>query len=163
MKKFLFEKRTIIGLILISLLFSNSYVIAKYTSSLRSTVTSADVAKWEVTRDYSDNASDNLYLIAGNDTSTQTYILKLSSTSDVSANYKVILSDVPDTMMVKIDNGSFVSPTNGTITFSSNSYTINVTDVDKNREHTLTFKVPIDVNFLNINTIAINLQFEQID
>ena len=165
------NKRVIIGLILIAIIFSSSYMLAKYNSLLRGSSELRNVAKWNVEFNGCDinnpNCNEenekNVSLIAGNDSLTQTYQLNVKSISEVSAKYKIILSNVPDSIQVKIDDGDYQSATNHTITFTSVNYTINSNDLEKEKNHIMTFKVPLDSEFNSINNIDVNLKFEQND
>ena len=47
--------------------------------------------------------------------------------------------------------------------FESENYKINVTDNDKEKTHTLIFKVPLDSSVDSVSNIDIDLKFEQID
>lgn len=146
-----------------AVMFAGAYLVAKMVSNVDGASGTADVAAWTVSRDYSDNPHDPS-LIAGNDTATDTYILKVTSTSEVSASYSIVLTNVPADLKVRIDNSpTYETPVNNTVTFSDSSYTINLNDSNKTKTHTLEFFMPIDLPFNATNNIGIELKFDQID
>lgn len=159
MKKFKIKKRTIIVLILAIITFSNSYLIARY-SSLVSGTNSGSVAKWQVSYDTSDNASDTINLISGNGTSS--YIIKVTSVSEVAANYSIILSNVPSEMEVKIDNGVYETPINNRIEFN-NAGSFSGNNMNATFTHTLTFNAPLESNIASTTNIGVNIEFSQIN
>lgn len=159
MKKFKIKKRTIIVLILAIITFSNSYLIARY-SSLVSGTNFGSVAKWQVSYDTSDNASDTINLISGNGTSS--YIIKVTSVSEVAANYSIILSNVPSEMEVKIDNGVYETPINNRIEFN-NVGSFSGNNMNTTFTHTLTFNAPLESNIASTTNIGVNIEFSQIN
>lgn len=159
MKKFKFRKSTIIFLILIAVIFSSTYFLAKYTSSLNGS-DSASVAKWNVSYNTNSTSGDVLNLVSGNVTSS--YTINVTSTSEVSANYSIILSNVPSEMEVKLDNGTYRTPTNNKIEFT-NAGSFVGTDINRTFTHVLTFNAPLDADIASTSTIGININFDQID
>ena len=158
-KKYSIKKKPIIILVLILLTFSNSYLLAKYTSSLNG-LDSSSIADWNVTYDTSDNPSDILNLISGNVTSD--YIIKVTSASEVSAYYSIILSNVTSEMEVKIDGGIYQTPTNNIVEFSNvGSFTGN--NMNTTFTHTLTFSAPLNSNIASTTNVGIDIVFDQID
>ena len=169
MKKFKLNKKIIIGLILIMITFASSFLLAKYVSAIKGASNLANIAKWTVNYLDTENHSKSLNLVAGDDDTFSetytppTYILKVTSTSETSANYQIILTDVPSAMQIKIDDGEYQTPTDNTMIFEGANYKINITDNDKIKTHTLTFKVPLDSDIDSVNNINIDVKFEQID
>ena len=169
MKKYKVKRKTIIALILIMTTFSSSFLLAKYVSSVSGTSNPKNVAKWTVNYLDNENISKSLNLVAGDDDTFSetyippTYIIKLTSTSEVSANYQIVLTNVPSAMQVKIDTKTYQTPINNTITFEDEDYQINVNDNEKIKTHTLTFKVPLDSTISSVNNIDIDVIFDQID
>ena len=162
-KKRKLKKKSIIGLILIMITFTSSFLLAKFTSNAAGN-NSSRVGKWIVECTNCDTTNPKeVSLIAGNDTLTQEYTLTVKNISEVSASYKVVLTNVPGTMQVKIDNGNYQTPSNNTITFTDGIYIINASDNTKIKTHTLTFKIPIDLDFTATNNIDVDVVFNQID
>lgn len=153
------RRKRIIYLILILITVTNSYLLAKYTSAI-SGHNNTNIAKWEVSYDTSDNNSDTLSLVSGN--TTQNYILKVTSTSEVSAGYSIKLSNIPNGMRVKIDNGTYKTPVNSVIEFEDIG-SFSGSDINTTFAHTLTFDAPIESNISSTNNININMTFTQID
>ena len=182
MKKIKIRKKPIIIILIMFAILHSTYLIARYASGINGS-SSKPIAKWTVK--YNDcgatqtncTGSTPVDIVAQNgtenDTGTQDYVLKIESTSEASASYKIILSNVPTSMQVRICDGpvtsipsctsSFVSPTNNSITFTDNSYKINVSDVTKVKMHTLTFKVPLGSSISATSSIGMDVKFEQID
>ena len=159
MKNNIINKKSIIIILFVLIIFSNSYLLAKYTSVF-SGFSNSSVAKWSVSYDTNDNDGDVLSLISGN--STKDYIIKVTSTSEVSANYSIILTNVPSEMEVKIDGGTYRLPINNTISFE-NVNSFGASDVNTTHTHRLIFNAPIDSNIASSTQVGINVIFNQID
>lgn len=159
MKNNIINKKSIIIILFVLIIFSNSYLLAKYTSILNGSSNSS-IAKWSVSYDTNDNDGDVLSLISGN--STKDYIIKVTSTSEVSANYSIILTNVPSEMEVKIDGGTYRLPINNTISFE-NVNSFGASDVNTTHTHRLIFNAPIDSNIASSTQVGINVIFNQID
>ena len=97
-------------------------------------------------------------MVVGN--TTQSYILKVTSTSEVKAIYSIALSNLPNEVQVKLDNGTYQTPTSNVITFNNVGY-INANAETRTITHTLTFNVPIDSNTISANEINIDVTFNQ--
>lgn len=169
MNKYKLKRKTLIAFILIMITFSSSFLLAKY-ASLISGMDSKKVAKWSVSCDECDpEHPKELNLVTGDDdTFSENYVfpsytLKVKSISEVSASYKIILRNIPNTMQVQIDDGDYQPVANNIITFENVNYKINMDDNDKERIHTLTFKVPLDLDIDDVNNIDVELKFDQID
>ena len=163
MKRYKLKKKPVICLILILIVFSNSFILSKYTSTIGGTA-SKSIAKFDVSIDTNDNASDTLSMLSG--TTEATYIVKVSSRSEVNASYIIVLSNVPAGLQVSLDNGAYQTPTNSTITFAGNncsncSFSLgsNVTE----HSHTLKFFDPLNSSNSGINSINIDVEFAQVD
>lgn len=154
-------KKNISTFLFIYLIFIASYfsilTFSKYIGTSMGNGTTT-IAKWEVSLDTSDNASDTLNIVNGN--TTQSYILKITSTSDVKAMYSIVLSNLLNHLEVKLDNGNYQTPNNNTITFTNVGY-INANAQNRTITHTLTFRVPLNENIIDENEININVLFNQ--
>ena len=131
--------------------------LSKYIGTATGTGTTT-IAKWEVDVDDTVNASNTVDVVIGN--TNPSYILKVTSTSDVKALYSIVLSNVPNQLEVKLDNGNYQTPTNNTITFTNVGY-INANAQNRTVTHTLTFNVPIDTATINASEIDIDVIFNQ--
>lgn len=159
-KKFTIKKKYITFLILYFVLFTSYFsvvTLSKYVGTISDSGTKT-IAKWEVSTDTSDNESDTLDMVVGN--TTQSYTLKVTSTSETKAIYSIVLSNVPNEIQVKLDNGTYQTPTNNVINFNNVGY-INANAETRTITHTLTFNVPIDSNTINANEINIDVIFNQ--
>lgn len=160
MEKLKARKKIIIIVLLALISFSNSFLSAKYTFSLNNYGSTAKIAKWNVSYDTSENASDTLELISGNE--TKSYIIKVTSTSEVATSYSIVLSNVPSEMEVKIDERPYQTPINNAIEFENiNAFSGN--DMNTTFTHTLTFNAPLESDIANTTNIGINVKFTQID
>ena len=145
-------------LLLVALTIASSYTIAKYVSSMRGSSANG-VAKWSV--DATSNSSSTMNLVFGNDTGS--YTLSITSTSEVSAGYSVVLSGVLSGMEAKIDSGSYQTADNsGNITFN-NVGSFAASDVNSTHTHTVTFNAPLGSNIQSASGIDINVVFVQAD
>ena len=143
------------------LVFNAAITIAKYVSETSGTGTKG-IAKWEVLYDSSDNVTNKLNLVSGNEAQNQTYIIKVTSNSEVKASYSLVLTNVPNDVEAKVDGGSYVSPTNNTITIE-NIGTINANATNKTNTHTLKFNTPLNSQVIGENSINVEMKFVQIN
>lgn len=148
--------RTVCLVVLIVTIFS-SYFLAKYVSTIVGS-DSANVAKWSV--DATPDVS-TLNLVSGN--TAGVYTLTITSTSEVSTSYSVILDDVPSGMEVKIDNGSYqTADSSGDIIFN-NVGSFAIGDATNTHIHSITFNSPLESNMPSINEVDIDVRFTQED
>lgn len=165
MKKKIVIKKKFITFLLVYLVLFTSYFSIITLSKYVGTVSESGivtVAKWEVSTDTTDNTSDTLNMIIGN--TQESYILKITSTSEVKATYSIVLSSLPSDVEVKLDNGTYENPINNTITFSDIGYiNANASSNDRTITHILTFNVPIGSSSINASEINIDVIFNQIN
>ena len=154
------KKRVIICSILIVVIVANSYLLAKYRSSFSGS-DSSSIAKWNVSYDDTDNATKEVNLVFGNQ-SIEQYTLKVTSISEVSSKYSIILSNVPSELEVSLDGGTYATPTNNRIVFS-NVGSFSVSDINMTHTHTLRFNAPLNANIGSTNYVDIDIKFEQTD
>ena len=155
------RKRKFLKFLLVYLIMSTSALsiitLSKYTSTSAGNG-SMKIAKWDVTLNTSDNTSDNINIISGNN--TVSYTLKVKSLSEVKVGYTIKISNVPNDILVKLDNGSNTSPTSGVVTFS-NVGVINANATTREVTHTLTFSAPLSANVIS-KTFDIDVIFTQL-
>ena len=120
---------------------------------------SVGVAKWDVSVNQV-SASNTLNIVSG-DSVAQSYKIRVESDSDVTVSYNIILSNIPDEMMVSLDGGTYQTPVNNEITFT-NVGIFNVTDEIREKENILYFKAPIDSDIPNTNEIDIDVKLVQV-
>lgn len=161
-KKIIIRKKFLTFLLIYFVLVTSNFSIltlSKYVGIIGKSGT-ATVAKWEVSTDTSDNTSDTLNMIIGN--TQESYIIKITSTSDVKAIYSITLSNLPSGLEVMLDNGNYQTQVNNTITFNNVGY-INANDTTRTKTHTLTFNVPIGTSSIDASNIDIDVVFNQIN
>ena len=163
-KRYRLKKKPVICLLLIiTIIVSNSFFLSKYTSSIAGT-SRKDVAKFDVSISTSDNASDTLNMLSG--TTEATYIVKVTSRSEVTSTYEIVLSNVPNGLQVSLDNGTYQTPVNSTVTFSGINCSGCSFDLNSNvteHTHTLKFFDPLSSSNSGTNSINIDVEFSQID
>ena len=153
------DKRILLLCILLIALVGFSLVptLSKYSYAMNKN-TGATVAKWEVYLDTSDNTSDEISLVSGN--GSQTYILELTSTSETIATYSIVLSNLPDGLKVKLDDGTYKTPIDSEISWIDVGY-INANATERTIIHRLTFEVPLDSDMVGLNEINVDVTFVQ--
>ena len=163
-KRYRLKKKPVICLFLvIAVIISNSFFLSKYTSSITG-ASSKDVAKFDVSIVTSDNASDTLNMLSG--TTEATYTVKVVSRSEVTSAYEIVLSNVPDGLQVSLDNGTYQTPVNSTVTFSGINCSGCSFDINSNateHTHTLKFFDPLNSSNSGTSSINIDVEFVQID
>lgn len=154
------KKKFVVFLCLYGLFFVMYFSVvsfAKYTSSVNKSG-SIGVAKWDVSVAGSD--SQTLPQITIGDASTyQTYNLTVTSLSEVGLTYSLVLSNVPDDVVITI-GGVDYTPANGNITVP-NLGSIDAGDTT-NKVHAMTFSVPIDSDQITSETMDIDVVFTQV-
>ena len=93
-------------------------------------------ADWSVAM--TEGANNELSVIS-KEMKSDTYTFKVSSNSEVDVTYKIVLTNVPNKVAVKLDNRSYQEATDGVITIDP-AGTILYSDEDKEVTHTLFFK-----------------------
>ncbi len=144
--------------VLFIMLFLNARTISKYTGEAL-TDGNAVVAKWDVKVDTS-ITSNNISIISG--TTTQDYKLQVTSESEVTCSYSIVLSNVPNDVKVAIDGGTPKTPSDNTVTFD-NAGSFSINDSELTHEHTLTFSAPLEANAVTNNQINLSVMAEQIN
>ena len=83
--------------------------------------------------------TDNELSVISKEMKSDSYTFKVSSNSEVDVTYKIVLTNVPAKVLVKLDNGSYQGTDTGTITIDP-AGTILYSDTEKEVTHTLFFK-----------------------
>ena len=87
------------------------------------------------------------------------YALTVKNNSEVNVTYTIQITNLPSGMKVKLDSGSYVTESSGTITFS------NVGDLmvggTTTKNHTLTFTTPLSSSAVSAQQANINVEFKQ--
>lgn len=118
----------------------------------------ATVAKWNVSMAPITHGTV-FNMVAGNN--TVEYSVKVTSSSQVSCSYTLIISNVPNDVKVSLDDGEEQTPSNNTVTFENVGSFIIGDGIDE-KTHKLTFSAPIESN-ANTNQINIQAAFTQLN
>ena len=148
----------IIGLILaiiVTTIISIS-TSSKYVDVLPEVSGEAPIAKWEVF--INSDPNKNINLIAGN--TTQSYTVKVYSGSETAVIYSIELHDIPNYVLVSLDGGTPVAPTNNELSFE-NIGTIYTNDTSAH-EHILTFSSSIDGDEITNKDLDLDVKFIQV-
>ncbi len=158
-KRFI-KKKYVVFLCLYGLffvLYSSMTSFAKFASVVSQSGSIA-VAKWDVSLSGEDNAVFEPIVI-GDDSTYQDYTLTVTSNSEVALSYSVVLTNVPDDLIVLVGDEAH-RPTNNRITIN-NIGSFTALDNNRTHTHTLTFIVPIDSDAFDSQTIDIDVMFSQ--
>ena len=146
-------------LVVATLLFG-SVSLAKYTTSTTDG-DGARVAKFEVAANKNDGQTDKITLNLVEREDTESYSFIVNNNSEVVVRYKIIVSHIPEDILVSLNGGGFQEPATGTITFNSN----NVLDINGEATCTLTFKAGNGLiePKLYQEKMKIEVRFDQVD
>ena len=136
------------------------YTFSKYAGTIEKQE-NVDIAKWNVSVDSDSNSS--LDVVSGNlqdNLEEQSYILTVASTSDVASNYSIVITNVPDNIQVKVDNGDIISEENNEILIE-NVGSFNANDTNSTHSHTLTFIAPTGTHEISEQEISVDVIFTQ--
>ena len=133
--------------------------VAKMINNRESNEEELQIAKWSVS---ADGAEDEIELTAGGE--EKTYSLTVTNDSEVASSYKILLSGLPDGVMVGIDEGELQSTEDGGIVFTSDDFVLDMYE-HKTQEHTLRFSAVLTEDTVSIpdEDIAIDVIFTQED
>lgn len=156
------KKKKLKLFLLFYLIIMTSFLSMITLSKFKSTVTgngSIQIAKWSVSLNTGSNTSDNIDLIAGNNEIS--YNINVKSLSEVKVGYSIIVSNIPNDVKVKLDTGTYQTPSSNKVTFSQVG-TINANASTKEKNHTLTFTAPISSATVNNKSMDIDVVFVQL-
>ena len=155
-------KRKILIIVILVIVVS-FFIIPGSLAIYRNIVNSNDniaSAQWNVVLNQS-SVNNYISVVAGDSTSSASYTINITSTSEVDITYSIIVNDIPSGVTVALDNGSFETPTNGTVIFSNVS-TINYSDINKTKSHSLTFKAASGATYVTDEEIDIDVVARQL-
>ena len=118
----------------------------------------ASVAEWVVALD-TVTEGNSFNLVTGN--TNVDYTIKVKSTSQVSCNYTIIVSNVPNDINVCLDDVNEKTSSANRVIFSNVGSFI-IGDGTQEREHKLSFSAPLESS-ANNNQINIQVVFTQIN
>lgn len=116
-------------------------------------------AAWDVSLNQT-NISPNVTATIGA-VNGSTYTLKLVNDSEVNVSYSITISNIPGNVDVMINGGSYLTPSNGTVTIP-NAGTINYTGSSVEVTRTLTFRANNGASLVNNQQVTIDVDFKQV-
>ncbi|MBQ9019120.1 MAG: hypothetical protein IJ097_02260 [Bacilli bacterium] len=145
-------------MIIIQILVLSFFMIpASYAlyRSITNSNNSIATAEWNVVLNES---QDNNYMsvIAGDSTSIASYTINITSKSEVDIIYSIVIDNLPSGVAISLDNGEFIEEVNNKVIFADVS-TINYSDTNKTKSHTLTFKALSNAEYVNNEEVNINV------
>ena len=157
-------RKKLIIVLLIPVLILMTFYALKTFGLLRSSGSATGsllTAEWSVSRSQS-ASTDSIELIPN--TTTDTYDLTVTSSSEVDVKYTVIVSNLPAGVEVQLDDGTCQVPSNGTIRLTKSGGVtgiINYNDDPKTKTHTLTFRATSSAQAISDQEIDIDVEFKQ--
>jgi len=130
--------------------------LAKYASSANNS-SSATVAAWSTGVN---SAINGVNMVSGS--GAQNCTITVTSESEVSSAYSLVLSNIPNGVTVALDGGTAQTPSSGNLTFS-NVNSFSASSGTTSRNHTLTFNTALSTAATSLSNVAINVIFTQID
>ncbi len=138
----------------LSFIIPFSYAIFRSVASINGSLA---VAEWDVELiDSGDN--NHLSIISGDTSSSASYRITITSASQVDVIYSIVVDGVPEGTNVTLDGTTTLASSNDKAIFSEIG-TINYSDTNKTKTHTLTFTADentesVEDEEININVIA---------
>lgn len=119
---------------------------------------SLHAATWSISRSQS-ASGDSLEVIP--ELASDVYNLTVTSNSEVDVVYTIIVSNLPTGVEVSLDNGTYQTPTSGTVRISNAQTVINYNDTVKTKNHTLTFRATSSAQVVSDQEIDVDVEFKQ--
>ena len=130
----------------------SSLGIFKRAANTQSTL---EASRWNVS--VTSDSSSSMQLVTN--LGTASYNVVVTSNSEVDTDYSIIVSNIPNGVQVKLDNGNF-EPYSSTVTFS-NVGTILYGAQSNSVTHVLTFKANSGATLVNNQSVSIDVEFKQ--
>jgi len=146
----------IISILVTLFIIPMSYAI--YRSYSTGGVTSA-AASWNVSLNQN-NVNNNLTIIPGENGTTASYTINITSNSEVDVIYSIVIENLPSGVSISLDDGSFVAANNNNnnnkVVFTDVG-TILYSDANKNKSHVITIKANSNTQYVNNQEIDVNV------
>ena len=152
------KKKMLFALIFVVMIFAivaTTFAIFRGSSSATGSIRAAT---WSISRSQSESG-DSLEIVP--ELSTDVYNLTVTSGSEVDVTYTIIISNLPSGVEVALDNGTYQTPTSGTVRISNAQTVINYNDAVKTKNHTLTFRATSSAQAVSDQEIDIDVEFKQ--
>ena len=142
----------IISILVILFLIPMSYAIYRSYSTVGVTIAAAS---WNVSLNQN-NVNNNLTIIPGENGTTASYTINITSNSEVDVIYSIVIENLPSGVSISLDDGSFVAANNNKVVFTDVG-TILYSDANKNKSHVITIKANSNTQYVNNQQIDVNV------
>ena len=142
----------IISILVIFFIIPMSYAIYRSYSTVGGNIATAS---WNVSLNQN-NVNNNLTIIPGENGTTASYTINITSNSEVDVIYSIVIENLPSGVSISLDDGSFVAATNNKVVFTDVG-TILYGDANKNKSHVITIKANSNTQYVNNQEIDVNV------
>ena len=142
----------IISILVILFIIPMSYAIYRSYSTVGGTIATAS---WNVSLNQN-NVNNNLTIISGENGTTASYTINITSNSEVDVIYSIVIENLPSGVSISLDDGSFVAANNNKVVFTDVG-TILYSDANKNKSHVITIKANSNTQYVNNQEIDVNV------
>lgn len=142
----------IISILVIFFIIPMSYAIYRSYSTVGGNIATAS---WNVSLNQN-NVNNNLTIIPGENGTTASYTINITSNSEVDVIYSIVIENLPSGVSISLDDGSFVAANNNKVVFTDVG-TILYSDANKNKSHVITIKANSNTQYVNNQEIDVNV------
>ena len=142
----------IISILVIFFIIPMSYAIYRSYSTGGGNIATAS---WNVSLNQN-NVNNNLTIIPGENGTTASYTINITSNSEVDVIYSIVIENLPSGVSISLDDGSFVTANNNKVVFTDVG-TILYSDANKNKSHVITIKANSNTQYVNNQEIDVNV------
>lgn len=142
----------IISILVIFFIIPMSYAIYRSYSTGGGNIATAS---WNVSLNQN-NVNNNLTIISGENETTASYTINITSNSEVDVIYSIVIENLPSGVSISLDDGSFVAANNNKVVFTDVG-TILYSDANKNKSHVITIKANSNTQYVNNQEIDVNV------
>lgn len=146
----------IISILVILFIIPMSYAIYRSYSTGGGNIATAS---WNVSLNQN-NVNNNLTIIPGENGTTASYTINITSNSEVDVIYSIVIENLPSGVSISLDDGSFVIANNNKVVFTDVG-TILYSDANKNKSHVITIKANSNTQYVNNREIDVNVTARQ--
>jgi hypothetical protein len=150
------KKKTILIFVVLLTFFVSISTMAILRSKINSSA-SLRTATWSVSLNQT-GVNNNLTVTP--DVQDATYTLNVVNNSEVDIIYTIVVSNIPSGVQVSLDNGTFQTPSSGTVTFTD-AGTLLYSTQSHQHSHTLTFRAVTGTQQLLGSQVNINVLTRQ--
>lgn len=146
---------SLVFIVMVFAIIATTFAIFRSHGSATGTI---NAATWSISRSQS-ASGDSLSVIP--ELASDVYNLTVTSNSEVDVVYTIIVSNLPTGVEVSLDNGTYQTPTSGTVRISNAQTVINYNDTVKTKNHTLTFRATSSAQVVSEQEIDVDVEFKQ--